>query len=149
MRKTFFIFLLLISKISFAQSNNGEPIFFVGPTLHYNIGNNEKKFSFGIEGSAWLINSDLPLPLGADLGVEFEKKKVRFYSEIQTGALLGLALGPVLEIEDSNPRFGFQTSVWGAFFLGLNFRYRSINSSHYFSPGMFFKVPLNYPKIFN
>jgi hypothetical protein len=135
----FLIFILLTS--STIAQNTSEPIFFVGPMVHYNIGGGDKKFSFALEASGWLINKDLPLPLGGDLGVEFQRKKVRVYSELQTGSLLGLSLGPVLEFSENDPVLGFQSSIWSAFFLGFDMRYRRINKMNYYSPGIFFKFP--------
>ena len=135
------IFFIFLSASSIAQ-NISETIFFVGPMVHYNIGGGDNKFSFAIEASGWLINKDLPLPLGGDLGIEFQRKKVRVYSELQTGALLGLSVGPVLEFSENDPELGFQSSIWTAFLLGVDMRYRRINKINYYSPGIFFKFPI-------
>lgn len=138
---TIFIF---INSYVFSQNIFSEPIFFVGPMIHFNFGNKEHHFSYGVEGSAWVFNSNQLPPLSADFGIEFEKAKIRVYSELQTGTLLGLSAGPVIEFErDVDPRLGFQSSVWGAFFLGLDMRYRRINKTNYFAPGIFFKFPVN------
>ena len=137
-----FLLFLIISGSTIAQTTS-EPIFFIGPMIHYNIGGGDKKFSFALEASAWLLNQNLPLPIGGDLGVEFQRKKVRVYSELQTGSLLGLSLGPVVEFSENDPVLGFQSSLWSAFFLGFDMRYRRINKSNYYSPGIFFKLPLS------
>jgi len=110
--------------------------------VHYNIGAEDNKFSFALEGSAWIVNQDFPLPPSVDFGIEFERKKIRVYSELQTGALLGLSIGPVVEFSENQPTFGFQTSVWASLLLGVDFRYRRINKSNYYNPGIFFKFPV-------
>jgi hypothetical protein len=142
-----YIFCVLYFFNISAQSNS-TPTFFAGPTFHLNIGNEEHNISFGLEASAWLLNSDFNLPPSADIGIEFEKGKFRVYSELQTGALIGLSAGPVVEFSKEDPRFGFQSSIWAAFILGFDFRYRRINNTNYFCPGSFIKVPLNFDKSF-
>jgi hypothetical protein len=135
------LLFLLISNFSFAQTDLS-PVFFVGPMFHYNIGGENNRFSFSLEGSAWVTNSNLPLPPSVNLGIEFERKKVRVYSELQTGALLGLSLGPVIEFSENDPMFGFQSSIWAAFFTGFDMRYRRINKTNIYAPGFFIKAPI-------
>jgi hypothetical protein len=142
MKKIFFLFLLSFSLLSKAQVNT-TPTYLVGPMLHFNFGNGENHFSFGLEGSAWLLDSNFPIPPSIDFGFEYEKGKFRVYSEFQTGALIGLSAGPVIEFSDEDPRFGFQSSVWASFLAGVDFRYRRMNGGNYFAPGLFFKLPLN------
>jgi hypothetical protein len=135
------LIIILLSNLTIAQSNL-DPVFFVGPMVHYNIGREVNRFSFSLEASAWLVNMELPLPLSVDLGIEFERKKVRVYSELQTGALLGLSVGPVVEFSENDPVIGFQSSIWAAFFTGFDMRYRRINKSNIYAPGFFIKAPI-------
>ncbi len=146
MRVLIFITLSLISLNSFTQTNL-DPVFFIGPMIHYNIGSQENKFSFAIEGSAWAINTNLPVPPSIDLGIEFERKKLRVYSELQTGALLGVSLGPVVEFSENDPVFGFQSSIWASFITGLDLRYRRINRENFYAPGFFVKLPVSMDKL--
>lgn len=140
MKNTLVLFLLVLGFNLQAQFDKF--ILFVGPKFNFNLGNGEHHFSGGLEVSAWtLSNVNLP-PYGADFGFEFEKEKCRIYTELQTGALLGLSAGPVLELTREEKKLGFQGSLWGAFFLGADMRYRRINSTNYFAPGFFFKVPV-------
>ena len=134
------LLFILISNICIAQSKL-DPFFFIGPMVHYNINTEKNKFSFSLEGSAWFFIKDFPLPPSIDVGIEFERKKFRLYSELQTGSLIGMSIGPVLEISDKEPTFGVQSSLWASFFAGVDFRYRRINKSNYYAPGMFFKAP--------
>ena len=140
MKNTLLLFLLIVGFNLQAQITKA--IFFVGPKFNFNFGNGEHHFSGGLEVSAWtLSNANLP-PYGADFGFEFEREKCRIYAELQTGALLGLSAGPVLELTRESQAIGFQSSVWAAFFLGTDMRYRRINYTNYFAPGFFFKVPV-------
>ena len=135
------LLFLLISNSFFSQSNL-DPIFFIGPMIHYNISAEENKFSYALEGSAWIVNKNFQIPPSIDFGIEFERKKVRVYSELQTGTLLGLSIGPVVEFSNAKPSFGFQTSIWASLLLGVDFRYRRINKTNFYSPGLFFKFPI-------
>lgn len=141
MLKIKILFFLFLSNLCFSQSKFN-PFFFVGPMMHYNINAEKNKFSFSLEGSAWILSKNLPIPPSVDLGIEFERKKIRVYSELQTGSLLGLSVGPVIEFSDNDPIVGFQTSIWASFFAGIDFRYRRINKMNYYAPGMFFKLPI-------
>jgi len=140
MKNILLVLFTLLSISIHAQFSN--MIVFIGPKFNFNISKGENRFSGAIEASAWTFNSNADIPIGADFGVEFEKDRCRIYGEFQAGALLGLSLGPVVELTKENQVFGFQSSVWAAVFLGTDFRYRRINSSNYFAPGFFFKVPI-------
>ena len=122
-----------------AQTN--EYIIMVGPKFNFNFGNNDHRFSGGLEVSAWTFGN-LPLPFGADAGIDFERDRIRLYSELQTGMLVGVSAGPVIEFTREGHAVGFQGSGWAAFFLGTDLRYRRINKTNYFAPGVFFKVPV-------
>lgn len=139
MKKIILILLLLVSNES--QSQISDYILMVGPKFNFNFGNNDHRFSGGLEFSAWTTGY-LPLPFGADAGIDFERDRIRLYGELQTGMLLGISAGPVIEFTRDGHAVGFQGSGWAAFFLGADFRYRRINNTNYFAPGLFFKVPI-------
>ncbi len=141
MLKIKILFFLFLSNLIFSQSKLN-PFFFVGPMIHYNINAEKNKFSYALEGSAWIVNQNFPIPPSIDFGIEFERKKIRVYSELQSGSLLGLSVGPVIEFSEKDPVFGFQTSIWASLLLGADFRYRRINKTNFYSPGMFFKIPI-------
>lgn len=142
--------LIVILSIAFATlSTNAQLIYkgqefaFVGPMLHFNIGNGQTKVSLGIEASYWrVINVDAVLA-GADLGIDYEfgSKKLRIYSEAQAGSGIGVSLGPVVEIHEGMTTLGTQASTWLALLGGIDFRWRKTDH-HYFAPGMMFKLPL-------
>ena len=50
--KFFLIIFILLSVNLYAQSG-GSSYVFVGPMLHFNMGNKENKFSFRLEASYW------------------------------------------------------------------------------------------------
>lgn len=140
MRK--FIFLVIISSVIssnlFSQKNQ---VWMVGPMLHFNFGNKEMRTSFGLEVAYWNYDG---FPYSVDCGIEFEKRKIRLYTEGQTGiALAGVSLGPVLEFrKDDTSKLGVQGSLWANYFGGIDFRYRAIAGDSYLSPGAYFKIPL-------
>ena len=112
-----------------------------GPMLHINFGNSQHRLSFGFEAAYWNYEH---LPYSIDGGIEFEKSKIRIYSEGQIGiGVAGICAGPVLEINTSEKKIylGPQASVWGNYFLGVDLRWRRIAKSVYFCPGVYFKVP--------
>lgn len=135
------IFLILNSLLSFSQIKQ---VWMVGPMFHLNIGDSKLRGSFGIEAAYWNYEH---FPYSYDFAIEFEKQKIRFYSEVQTGiGIAGISLGPVLEIRTNEAKLkaGFQTSVWGNYFLGFDLRYRNVGGDSYFCPGTYFKIPLGY-----
>ena len=122
--------------------------------LHYEFGKKARGLTFGIEASYWWEDPGdavptLGLPVGLDMGVEFTHTKVRWYSEAQTGFLVGASAGPFLEIPyaseamaggGSSPVFGFQGSIWGWFLAGADLRGRWNKDGAVFSPGLFAKA---------
>jgi hypothetical protein len=129
------IILLILSVRLYSQ------FIFLGPMAHYNFGTGKGHFSYGLEASCWV----LPIA-GFDAGFEYEKDKFRIYSEGQYGFIGGVAAGYVREFyKDGTSSGGFQGSVWGAFFGGLDFRVRDINGDKYYAPGIFAKYPLYHP----
>ena len=135
------MFIVLFS-MAISTSNYAQFVFF-GPMLHYNIGVKTKNhFSFGLEASLW-GKSTTPLSVTSiDCGVEFERDKVRLYSELQVGLLVGASIGYVQEFYDGESKGGIQGSIWGAFFGGVDMRYRYVGGFHYFAPGLFLKYPV-------
>ncbi len=138
MKKILIIFVL-VSFNSIAQSGSSSYVF-VGPMLHYNIGNKENKFSFGLEASYWIQPHTSNTSFGADFGIEreFGTKKNRIYSEAQIGYILGASLGPVLEIQNKKSTLGIQGSAWCTLGVGIDLRLRSTDSN-YFAPGIMLK----------
>jgi hypothetical protein len=119
---------------------------FIGPMIHWNFDSKKKvDGSFGLEASYWSREN----PLGFDFGIDFEKEKIRIYSEVEAGEGLGLSCGLYGEFS-KNEKFkaGFQGSIWGACFLGLDLRLRDYGKYQEIEPGLFLKVPLKFnPKI--
>ena len=116
----------------------------LGPMLHYNIGGEKNRFSFAIELAYWNYEG---FPYSADAGIEFEKQKIRLYSELQTGiGLAGLAIGPVFEVKTKEKKvhLGLQGSLWANYFLGFDVRFRKSGDEFYLSPGTYFKLPVGY-----
>lgn len=139
--------LLLLSVFSlsliFAQRRQ---VYMIGPMVHFNIGEGKVRTSWGLEMSYWNYEG---FPYSVDFGLEFEKRKFRFYSEAQTGiGLMGVAIGPVAEVnyDEKSFKVGLQTSLWMNYFLGLNLRYRRVGKQNYFAPGTYFKIPFGYDR---
>ena len=139
MKSLVIIVLMLFSLQLKAQFSDF--LVFVGPKFNFNFGNGQHRFSGGLEASAWTFNNN-SIPFGADFGFEFERDRCRIYSELQAGAILGVSAGPVLELTKETHAIGFQGSAWAAIFLGVDMRYRRINATNYFAPGIFFKYPV-------
>ncbi len=128
----------ILTKICFSQT-----IWSVGPMLHVNIGNHKAKCSWNVEAAYWNFTG---FPWSIDMAMEFEKKKTRIYSEAQTGiGVGGISFGPVLEVnrEDKKMNLGWQTSLWGNYYLGFDLRYRKIGGISFFAPGTYLKIPFN------
>lgn len=152
-RNVVVLFLLTINgSFIYAQSNT----LLIGPTLHYYIGNTRynisgsaNKLVWGIEVSYWNLDHysgkypNSPA-MGVDLGIEFDGKNKIIYSEFQSGLLLGASTGLVCQF-GKNFKYetaGFQWSIWGAAFGGMELRFRILDDIKSFSPGGILKVPL-------
>src|SRR6476620_6069521 len=69
----------------------------MGPMLHVNLGGEKIRASWAMEFAYWNFNS---FPYSFDFAVEFERKKIRLYTEMSTGCLVaGVAAGPVIEFQ--------------------------------------------------
>ena len=144
MRTLTTIALLLVSLALKSQLiYKGQEFAFVGPMLHFNIGNGQTKVSLGLEASYWKVINVDGVPVGADLGIDYEfgTKKLRIYSEAQAGSGIGLSLGPVIELYEGRTTLGAQASTWLTLIGGIDLRWRKTDH-HYFAPGMMFKIPL-------
>jgi hypothetical protein len=122
-----------------AQTNE---VWMLGPMLHFNFGGEKRHISFALELAYWNYDK---FPYSFDGGIEFEKQKIRLYSEVQTGiGVAGLAAGPLIEFQtkEKTIKGGFQGSLWGNYFLGFDLRVRRTGKETFFSPGTYFKVPL-------
>lgn len=132
--------LICFSLLNSLQAQDNR-VWMVGPMIHYNIGGEKSRFSYALELSYWDYDG---FPYSFDAGLEFQKQRVRLYTEAQTGiGVAGLSLGPVLEFQTDNSRIkaGIQGSVWGNYFLGFDLRFRKIDDT-YFCPGTYFKIPI-------
>lgn len=117
-------------------------VWMLGPMLHYNIGGEKNRWSFSIELAYWNYEK---FPYSFDAAIEFEKQKVRLYSEVQTGiGLAGISLGPLVEFRTKEKaiKAGFQGSIWGNYFLGFDVRVRKAGGETYICPGTYVKMPL-------
>src|SRR5687768_7025122 len=132
------VFLLGFPAHALAQS-----IWTIGPMLHVNFGAGKVRPSVALECAYWNFDG---FPYSVDFAAEFEKKKMRFYSELQTGVgLAGISAGPVVEFqkEESKVKLGWQGSVWGNYFLGFDIRARFIDKKAFFCPGVYVKGGFN------
>lgn len=133
-----FLFLNINARAQFRE------VLMIGPTLHFNFEKENFNISYGIECSYWNWKK---FPYSVDAAIEYGKKKMRIYTEAQTGiGVLGVAWGPVLQynFQSSEFKMGTQGSIWLSYFGGLNLRYRKIEQKKIFSPGIFVKVPFGY-----
>lgn len=137
-KRIFIVWFCFFVKISCSQT-----IWSIGPMLHVNIGNQKVKCSWNVEAAYWNFSA---FPWSIDMAIEIEKRKTRFYSELQTGiGVGGISIGPVLEFnrEDKKTNVGWQSSLWGNYYLGFDFRYRKIGGKSFFAPGTYLKIPFN------
>jgi hypothetical protein len=136
--KFILLFLLVISIFSRAQT-----IWTVGPMLHVNFGAKKIRVSYALEFAYWNFSH---FPYSIDFAAEYEKKRIRFYSELQTGiGVTGVAAGPVLEFQtdSSKVKLGFQYSFWANYYWGFDFRMRFIDNHTFLAPGTYLKVGFN------
>lgn len=115
----------------------------LGPMVHLNFGGGSKaSFSYGLEFAYWNIDH---FPYSIDGGIEYGKKKIRIYSELQTGVgLIGLGVGPVYQYNftEKTSHLGFQTTYWANYFLGVDYRKRWIEKSSFNCIGLYLKAPV-------
>jgi hypothetical protein len=135
------ILLLILFTFSFNFKTSGQELWTMGPMLHYNFGGEKRHFSWGMELAYWNVKH---FPYSMDAGIEFSRKRTRFYSEIQTGiGFTGLSLGPVLEINkvEHEAHLGFQATLWANYFIGADYRYRRIDKTNFNCIGTYGKLP--------
>ena len=136
---------MIIASLCLFNKINAQNVITVGPTLHLNL-NKNVTLSFGIEVAYWNLAH---FPYSIDGGIEFDKRKIRFYTEGQTGiGVIGVSAGPLLEYQKDNNAFkgGFQGSLWANCYLGFDLRLRTTDNSFYICPGTYFKVPFTNDK---
>lgn len=127
--------------LSFNFKTFGQEVWTIGPMLHYNFGGEKRHFSWAIELAYWNVKN---VPYSIDGGIEFSKKRIRLYSEVQTGiGVTGLSVGPVLEINKAEHKahLGFQTTFWVNYFIGVDYRYRRIDKTNFNCIGTYGKLP--------
>lgn len=61
-----------------AMGSFAQEVWTIGPMLHYNFGGGKRSASFAIEAAYWNIYN---FPYGVDFAIEFDKRKLRLYSE--------------------------------------------------------------------
>jgi hypothetical protein len=130
--------LLFFMPISFFAS--AQTIWTAGPMLHVNFGGGKTTVSYSVEVAYWNFSG---FPYSIDFAAEFESKRIRLYSETQTGVgVAGVAAGPVLEFQTDKgaTKLGLQASLWGNYFFGFDLRYRAIDSHSSFCPGIYVKT---------
>lgn len=133
--------VLIILFFSFGTSGlcTAQEIWTIGPMVHVNFGGGEIHVSYALETAYWNYTN---FPYSIDGALEFESGKFRIYSEFQSGiAVAGISCGPVFELSDG-AHFGFQSSIWGNYFLGGDFRLRWINKTTYKCIGAYLKIPI-------
>ena len=133
---------MMASSLSHRAVAQGNEVWMLGPMLHINFGGEKTRASWGLELAYWNYNG---FPYSFDGCLEFEKQKIRLYSEVQTGiGLAGLSMGPVVEFrsQEKNVKLGFQGSIWANYFLGFDFRIRRIGNETFICPGTYFKLPV-------
>ena len=131
------LLLLFISRVS------SQTIWTVGPMLHVNFGGEKTRASWALEFAYWNFSH---FPYSFDFAAEFQKGRIRLYTEAQTGiGIAGISSGPVLEIQTDNPalKVGFQCSVWGNYYLGFDLRLRFIDGKTFICPGTYVKGGFN------
>jgi hypothetical protein len=139
-------FILLLFFTNFFISSS-QTIWTVGPMLHVNFGGKEGekkvKVSYALEFAYWNFSR---FPYSFDFAAEFGKKRIRLYTEAQTGiGIAGISAGPVLEIQTDKSacKLGFQTTVWANYFLGFDYRYRRIDKTNFNCIGTYVKGGFN------
>ncbi|MDD2413137.1 MAG: hypothetical protein RBS19_10075 [Bacteroidales bacterium] len=141
-KKIIAVLFFFVSSLISNQQIHAQDVWTVGPMLHINFGDQKVKASFSVEAAYWNFYF---IPYSVDFGLEFEKQKIRIYSEFQTGiVVLGGSIGPVLEFNTKEQNFigGIQASVWANYVLGINLRYRKIGGKEYLAPGIYGKLPV-------
>ena len=136
-RKVLTVIFLLTINICFSQE-----VWMFGPMVHLNFGDGKPNVSYGVEGSYWDISHFL---YGVDAGIEYGSKRLRLYSELQTGfALAGVAFGPVLEYNtgESQLHLGTQYTLWANYFWGFDYRHRWIDKTKFNCIGTYVKIPV-------
>jgi len=132
------IILILLTFKGFSQD-----IYTFGPMVHLNFGGGSKaNISYGLEFAYWNIDH---FPYSIDGGIEYGKKKLRIYSELQTGiGAIGLGAGPVYQFNftGKTSHLGFQTTYWANYFLGVDYRKRWIEKSSFNCIGLYLKLPI-------
>jgi hypothetical protein len=93
-----------------------------------------------VEASYWRLKG---FPYGADAAVEYQKGKLRIYTEAQTGiGIAGISAGPFIEFAKATPvKAGLQITGWMNYYIGADLRVRIYNGPDIFAAGIYAKVP--------
>lgn len=141
------LFVVLFSLYSFANSaSDFARVLTFGPMIHLNFGGDKMQISWALELAYWqsFDESRGYHFHGVDLGIEFQGRTKRIYSEYQNGySLFGGSAGPVLEYSYGDWKYGLQGGAWGAFVAGVDVRVRYMLANEFvLAPGWFVKWPL-------
>lgn len=121
------------------SSVRAQELWTIGPMLHVNFGGEKRTTSFAIEAAYWNTSKT---PYSIDFGVEFDRKKTRLYSELQTGiGITGISLGPVIQFSSTTgTKLGVQGSCRINYVLGVDYRMRFLRDEKIHSVGSYAKV---------
>lgn len=138
-----FIFFSLLAQShshSFPYPYISDKYITLGPTWNYHFGNGNGFHSFGFQIHYWDISpSSFAIPSSFGLGIEGSSVHgAIYYADVQTGvAWVGTSHGVVY---NSELGLGYQGSLWGNFFTGGQYMYRSFGDG-YHSPGLYITFP--------
>jgi hypothetical protein len=141
--------LFLIIFLAAVINAKAQDVFTVSPTLHFNFGNGDKiHCSYGFEVAYWHLDDFYH---SVDCGMEFQHKKLRVYTEVQTGVwFTGISMGPVIEFSKlgDGTHLGFQGSIWASNVAGIDYRRRWINGRKDHAFGLMVnKYPVPLPEL--
>ncbi len=125
-----FILLILLLANFTAASKLTQFITF-GPRISINYGN-DCNVSFGFETSYWIYEMyDYGSGYGvsSNFGIEYYwGGRTDLYSELQAGVgLAGLSIGAFNTIIGDSPGWGYQSTIWGMYFVGGDYRIKYKN----------------------
>lgn len=139
--------ILFIGASTFCFS---QEVWTIGPAIHVNFAKRQKvTVSYAVEFAYWNFYNFYH---SVDGGLEFERKKIRVYSELQTGFKMGgISCGPVIEFTTNGQgtHLGMQGSLWTNYFISTDLRKRWIDNKCYTSCGVYApsKLPTSFPDI--
>ncbi len=106
-----------------------------GPRISISYGNSWD-VNFGFETSYWTYKHweyGFGRGVSVNFGVDYYlKSRVDIYSELQTGlGFAGISLGGFKTVYGDNPGWGLQSTVWGLYFVGGDYRFKYGNEAEH------------------